>query len=103
MDGQREHHILMAHFAEIDDAGIVLQVVVVSNEALGELPFPESEPIGIAFCQSLFGADTRWLQTSYSGGFRGTYAGVGYRFDAAAGTQGAFIAPIADETFASEI
>jgi hypothetical protein len=41
----------------------------------------ESEAKGILFCQSLYGADTRWIQTSYNGNFRKHYAGVGYTYD----------------------
>lgn len=72
----------MAHFAKIEN-NIIQQVIVVNNEVLENKPFPESEPIGIAFCKSLYGADTEWLQTSYNGNFRGTYAGVGMTYDPA--------------------
>ena len=47
----------MAHFAKIEN-GSVTQVIVVNNQVLENKPFPESEPIGVAFCQSLYGADT---------------------------------------------
>jgi hypothetical protein len=63
----------MAHFARIQD-NIVREVIVINNEVLENKPFPESEPIGIAFCKSLYGADTEWLQTSYNSNFRGNYA-----------------------------
>lgn len=80
----------MAHFAQLDPSGVVAQVIVVSNETIQNLPFPESEPVGVAFCQSLLGADTEWKQTSYNGNFRKNYAGEGYTYDAA---RDAFIAP----------
>lgn len=83
----------MAHFAQIDETNLVLQVIVVSNETLGNLPFPESEPVGIAFCQSLYGSDTKWAQTSYNASFRYNYAGIGYVFDATPLPSGAFISP----------
>lgn len=70
----------MAHFARVED-NIVREVIVVNNEVLENKPFPESEPIGIAFCKSLYGADTEWLQTSYNGNFRGAYAGSGMIYD----------------------
>ena len=70
----------MAHFARVED-NIVREVIVVNNEVLENKPFPESEPIGIAFCKSLYGADTEWLQTSYNSNFRGTYAGSGMIYD----------------------
>jgi hypothetical protein len=66
----------MAHFARVED-NIVREVVVINNETLENKPFPESEPIGIAFCKSIYGEDTEWLQTSYNGNFRGKYAGTG--------------------------
>lgn len=80
----------MAHFAKLDSQNLVTEVVVINNSDVQNLPFPESEPIGVAFCQALFGADTRWAQTSYSASFRYNYAGIGYTFDDVAG---AFIPP----------
>jgi hypothetical protein len=71
----------MAHFAKVED-NVVRQVIVIDNEVLGNKPFPESEPIGIAFCKSLYGADTNWLQTSYNANFRGIYAASGMMYDA---------------------
>jgi len=72
----------MAHFAQIVH-NVVKQVIVINNEALENKEFPESEPIGIAFCKSLFGENTEWLQTSYNNNFRGTYAGSGMTYDPA--------------------
>ena len=83
----------MAHFAELDQDNIVLQVIVVGNDSINNLPFPESEPVGIAFCQSLLGPDTRWAQTSYNANFRHNYAGIGYTFDPTPSPNGAFIPP----------
>ena len=66
----------MAHFVQMH-GNTCGQVIVVNNEVLENKPFPESEAIGIAFCKSLYGTDTEWLQTSYNGNFRGKYAGIG--------------------------
>ena len=71
----------MAHFARVEN-NIVREVIVVNNEVLENKEFPQSEPIGIAFCKSLYGADTEWLQTSYNANFRGAYAGSGMIYDA---------------------
>ena len=71
----------MAYFAQMDNSNIVTQVLSVSNQTIDNLPFPESEPVGIEFLQSLFGTDTVWLQTSYNANFRGVYAGIGYSYD----------------------
>jgi hypothetical protein len=71
----------MAHFAQLDENNVVTQVIVVhNNDCL--LNGVEDEYTGIAFCKSLFGADTRWVQTSYNANFRQYYAGIGYRYDA---------------------
>ena len=71
----------MANFAQLDENYIVLQVNVVNNETINDLPFPESEPVGVAFLQSLFGSTTIWKQTSYNANFRKNYAGIGYTYD----------------------
>lgn len=70
----------MAHFALMKD-NVVQQVIVVNNEVLENKPFPESEPIGIAFCKSLYGEDTEWLQCSYNGNFRKNYPTLGSVYD----------------------
>ena len=70
----------MAHFAKVEN-NTVEQVIVVANSDCGGGDFPESEPIGQAFIASL-ALDGEWLQTSYHGNFRGTYAGIGYTYDA---------------------
>jgi len=73
----------MAHFAQLDEDNVVVQVIVVGNETINHLPFPESEPVGVEFCKSIFGQDTVWKQTSYNRNFRGSYAGIGYKYDTA--------------------
>ena len=79
----------MAHFAQLDDNNKVTQVIVVANE---ELIFEgvENETQGAIFCRSLFGNDTKWVQTSYNGNIRKRYAGIGFTYDA---DKDAFIAP----------
>jgi len=80
---------MMAHFAQLDDNNVVTQVIVVANE---ELIFEgvENETQGVIFCRSLFGNDTKWVQTSYNGNFRKRYAGIGYTYDA---DKDAFLVP----------
>jgi hypothetical protein len=70
----------MAHFAELA-GNTVVQVIVVNNADCGNLEFPESEPVGQAFIASI-GLSGEWKQTSYNHNFRGTYAGIGYTYDA---------------------
>lgn len=81
----------MAHFAQLDEQNKVIQVIVVSNDVINNLPFPESEPLGVDFCQSLYGENTVWKQTSYNGNFRKIYAGIGHLYDA---TVDEFIPPV---------
>lgn len=78
----------MAHFAEIDQNGIVLRVVVVSNQDTSDASGVEKEYIGAAFCERLLGGT--WKQTSYNGNMRKNYAGIGYTYDA---QRDAFIPP----------
>ncbi len=80
----------MAHFAQLDDNDIVIKVIVVNNDCVSNKLGIEDEEIGIAFCQSLLGGNTRWAQTSYNGNFRKRYAGQGYTYDA---QNDVFIAP----------
>lgn len=74
----------MAHFAEIDDAGKVVRVIVVSNNVLSttnQNPGLDYEPAGIEFLNGLFGYAGNWRMTSYSNSFRKQYAGVDYAYD----------------------
>ena len=80
----------MAHFAQLDDNNVVTQVIVVDNSELLDSNDVEQEAIGITFCTNLFGADTRWKQTSYNGNIRKNYAGIGFTYDS---TRDAFIPP----------
>ena len=67
----------MAYFAKIEN-GIVTQIIVISND---KCPgnFPESESLGVSFCNSIFTGE--WKQTSYNNSFRKRYAGVGYEYN----------------------
>jgi len=75
---------LMAYFAELDNTHTVLRVISVSNDVCGEptLDFPDTEAAGRAFIANTLKLEGVWKQTSYNGNFRGTYAGVGYTYDA---------------------
>ena len=74
----------MAHFAKVEN-GQVSRVIVVSNDDCAGGNFPESEAAGQAFIASL-GLAGEWKQTSYNHNFRGTYAGIGYIYDAVTDT-----------------
>ena len=71
----------MAHFAEIDENGIVKQVLVV----------PDSEEHrGQEYLADDLGLGGTWVQTSYNNRIRKQYAGIGYTYDAEADV---FVAP----------
>jgi len=65
----------MAHFAQLDDANIVTNVIVIADSDVA------NEAAGIAFCKALLGNDTNWVQTSYNDNIRFRYAGIGYTYD----------------------
>lgn len=78
----------MAHFAQIDENGVVLQVLVVPDQ---------QEHRGHEFLADDLGLGGTWVQTSYNARIRKNYAGIGHIYDA---VRDAFIAP---QPFASWI
>ena len=70
----------MAHFAKVEN-NVVSGVIVVNNSVITDENGQEQESLGVAFCKSLFGEDTEWVQTSYNSSFRGQYAGAGMIYD----------------------
>jgi len=71
----------MAHFARLDENNIVTDVFVIDDRDTTDLVTGlESEDIGVAFCNKLFGNAT-WKKTSYNGRFRYRYAGIGYSYN----------------------
>jgi hypothetical protein len=91
MDRKWEYHILMAHFAKLDENNVVLEVNVVNN---AELDPNNEEASGIAFLTEWSGGYSKWKQTSYNGSFRKNYAGIGHTYDS---VRDAFIAPKPEE------
>lgn len=88
----------MAHFAQLDENNVVIAVNVIADSDCLDGEGNESEAVGIAFCKTLWGADTNWKQTSYNTkigkrwkvdltedtdrpAFRKNYAQVGFIFD----------------------
>jgi len=78
---------MMANFAKIN-GDLVTEVIVVADSDCDDKVFPASEPIGQAYIASL-GISGEWLQTSYTGVYRGVFAGIGYTWN---GTD--FVAPV---------
>jgi hypothetical protein len=69
----------MAHWAQIDENNVVLQVTVGSNDEPDE---------GYQWLIDNLGGT--WVKTSYNGNIRKNYAGVGFTYDE---TRDAFIPP----------
>lgn len=69
----------MAHWAEIDERGIVLRVTVGNNDEPDE---------GYQWLIDNLGGT--WIQTSYNGNIRKQFAGIGYTYDS---VNDVFIAP----------
>ena len=78
----------MAHFAQLNEQNVVLQVIVVNNNELIDETGNESETKGVTFCEQLLGGT--WKQTSYSGKIRKNFASIGFTYDS---TRDAFIPP----------
>jgi len=66
----------MGHFAKLDEFNVVENIVVISNENFNEGNFPEDEPLGLAFIESI-GLTGKYVQTSYNNNFRKQYAMIG--------------------------
>ena len=71
----------MAYFAEIDQDGVVLRVISISNNEAPDPAPTNSEPLGQAFIADGLGLPGEWRQTSYNGNFRKQYAGIDWRYD----------------------
>lgn len=70
----------MAHFAKLTEQDVVVEVVTVSNDVLIDKDGKESEALGVAFLQQLYGWPY-WKQTSYNSSFRKHYAGLNFVYD----------------------
>ena len=60
----------MSHFAELDENNVVVRVLVGDNDMPNE---------GYDWFVETLGG--RWVQTSYNGNFRGTFAGIGFLYN----------------------
>lgn len=75
----------VAHFAQIDENGVVQNVIVVDNKDILDKNKKESEKVGQKFIKSI-GLDGTWVQASYNenpinGKDRGPYPAIGFLWD----------------------
>lgn len=89
----------MAHFAELDKDNKVIRTIVVHNNVITDENGQEQEELGIKFCQSIFGSDTNWKQTSYNANFRKNFAVSGYIYDSQKDAFYSLEAPAPDMEF----
>ena len=80
-----------AHAARIED-GIVREVIVIPRQE------DDRDDLVTAYCNSIGLAGT-WIDTSYVGARRGTYAGIGFAYDS---ELDVFVAPAVAEEEAVE-
>jgi hypothetical protein len=83
----------MAHFAQVDESGIVRNVIVVDNKDILDKKGKESEKVGQDFIASI-GLEGTFVQTSYNATFRGKYAGIGDTYDS---VNDVFVSPFTQE------
>ena len=70
----------MAHFAQLNEANIVIDVVVVNNDVITDADGIEQEQLGVEFLSQLNNGGW-WKQTSYNNSFRKNYASIGMTYD----------------------
>ena len=76
-----------AHAAKLDENNLVTDVIVI--------PFCNNDDTEItAYCNGI-GLEGRWVDTSYTGARRGTYAGIGFTYNS---DLDVFIPPTQPET-----
>tara|TARA_R110000787_G_scaffold258502_1_gene363710 strand:+ start:352 stop:729 length:378 start_codon:yes stop_codon:yes gene_type:complete len=75
----------MAHYAQVNSDGIVVQVLVMDND----METNQGEAACIAWLQEKVSPDA-WVKTSYNGNIRKQYAGSGFTYDS---DKDKFIAP----------
>jgi hypothetical protein len=73
----------MAHFAQLDENNVVLSVFVIADEECLDADGVEQEQIGADFCARLYGAEFKWVQTSYNARIRKNFAVIGGTYNVA--------------------
>ena len=69
----------MAHFAQLDSDNVVINVIHIDTMEIVDMALgDEVEEIGVSKLKSLYGEDTKWIKTSYTGSIREKFAGIGF-------------------------
>jgi hypothetical protein len=84
----------MAHYAFLDEQNVVVEVIVGNDEGEGtDWESYYSAVRGLACRRTSFNTRNGINTRTGAAGYRGTYAGIGYTFDASRGPDGEFIPP----------
>lgn len=70
----------MAHFAKINNNGIVETVIVIDNKDI-TVNGQENEQAGKDFISNVLKLEGEWIQTSYNNNFRNIFAGIGLTYN----------------------
>ena len=68
----------MAHFAQIDDDNIVVNVIVIPDSAAPDPPSDTSQALGREFIANTLRLPGTWLQCSYGSRLRGVFPSPGH-------------------------
>jgi hypothetical protein len=84
----------MAHYAFVDDSSVVVEVIVGRDETEGvDYESYYANVRGMRCLRTSYHARDGVNTRTGGPGFRGNYAGIGYRFDPSVGPDGAFLPP----------
>lgn len=72
----------MAHFAQLDENNVVINMIVVHNNELLDENGQESEEKGVQFCKNHYGQETIWIQCSYNNRIRKRFPSIGHFYSA---------------------
>tara|TARA_R110001606_G_scaffold375732_1_gene534126 strand:+ start:68 stop:439 length:372 start_codon:yes stop_codon:yes gene_type:complete len=80
----------MAHFSQLNDSNVVIACNVIADSDCLDGDGNESEAVGVAFCEALWGGVGTWKQTSFNSRIRKNFGVLGTTYDA---TRDAFLEP----------
>jgi hypothetical protein len=71
----------MAHFAQLNEDNIVINVVKVIDDIITDENGVESEQLGINYLKSIIPGSFKWVKTSYNDNIRVRYAQIGGHYN----------------------
>jgi len=80
----------MRYFAEIDQENIVKNVIIIDDDKVNGLNYPESEVVGKLFIEQELQLGGNWLECSLDNAFRKRYPSQGFQYNV---EKDAFVPP----------